>query len=208
MDGAQPGCFNQVGGDCRQVSGNFRQVSQALTDRLRQQGYEVKRRDDLEETGRQVYEVIQDDTTRYLSILSADLAGTAYILADEPVTQADIEQVGTVQTALQTLLNGLASGNTATFVQFAYPEFFFIDTQPRPEIKGPSYLVNDTQPRQLADRLTHTLQANNFHVSQIGEYGGGPIYEVRQKAFLGYVNLVPTQEDRGTIVVLWQSVPQ
>lgn len=205
---AQPGCFNQTTGDCRQVSGNFRQVSQSLRDQLSNQGYEVKQRDDLEETGRQVYEVSQENTTRYLSVISSDLAGTAYILADEPVTQADIEQIGTVQTALQTLLGHLSGGNTATSAQFAYPEFFFTANQPRPEITGPAYRVSGTEPTQLADRLTTTLQTNGFQSSQIGEYGGGPVYEVGQKAFLGYVNLVPTQDGTGTIVVLWQSIPQ
>lgn len=205
---AQSGCFDQTTGDCRQVSGNFRQVSQSLRDRLSSQGYEVKQRDDLEETGRQVYEVSKENTTRYLSVISSDLAGTAYILADEPVTQADIEQIGTVQTALQTLLNHLADGNTATSVQFAYPEFFFTADRPRPEINGPSYRVSGTEPAQLADRLTSTLQTNGFQSSQIGEYGGGPVYEVGQKAFLGYVNLVPIRDGTGTIVVLWQSIPQ
>lgn len=205
---AQPGCFNQAAGDCRQVSGNFRQVSQALTDQLSQQGYAVKQRDDLEETGRQVYEVTKDGATRYLSVISSDLSGTAYILADEPVTQTDIEQVGTVQTELQTLLSNLASGNTATPSQFAYPESFFTGTQPRPEMSSPLYLINGTAPPQFVDRLTSTLQTSGFKAAQIGEFGGGALYEVGKKAFLGYVNLVPTQDGAGTIVVLWQSIPQ
>jgi len=208
LDGAQPGCFNQSAGDCQQVSGNFRQVSQALTAQLSRQGYDVKQRDDLEETGRQVYEVTKDQVVRYLSVISSDLAGTAYILASEPVTQADIEQIGTVQAELQTLLSNSLGGNAASATQFAYPEFFFAGAQPRSEISGQPYLAGGSEATQLADRLTNELQTNGFQVSQIGEYGGGPLYEVSQKAFLGYINLVPTQEGTGTIVVVWQSIPQ
>lgn len=207
LDGSQPGCFNQSAGDCQQVAGNFRQVSQALTAQLSSQGYDVKQRDDLEETGRQVYEVTKDEVTQYLSVISSDLAGTAYILAHEPVTQADIEQIGTVQTALQTLLSDLSGGNTASANQFAHPEFFFTGTQLRPEINQ-LYLVSGTEATSLADRLTAELQTNGFQAANIGEYGGGPVYQVSQKAFLGYVNLVPTQDGIGTIVVLWQRIPQ
>lgn len=207
LDGSQPGCFDQSAGDCQQISGNFRQVSQALTTQLSNQGYDVKQRNDLEETGRQVYEVTKDEVTRYLSVISSDLAGTAYILASEPVTQADIEQIATVQTELQTLLDNLG-GTAASATQFAYPEFFFTGTQLRPEINGQPYVVNGTETMQLTDRLMDALQANGFQTSQIGEYGGGSVYEVGQKAFLGYINLVPTQDGTGTIVVLWQRIPQ
>ena len=208
MADAQPGCFNQSAGDCQQVSGNFRQVSQALRDQLNSQGYDVKQRDDLEETGRQVYEVTKDGNTRFLSVISSDLAGTAYILAAEPVTQADVEQIGTVQTDLQTRLSNLANSSTVTSAQFVYPEFFFTGTQLRPEINGQPYLFNGTIPTQLADRLINELQTGGFQASQVGEYGGGPVYEVGRKAFWGYVNLLPTQDGTGTIAVLWQRLPQ
>lgn len=200
------GCSNQATEGCRQVGGNFRQVSQALREQLRQQGYTVSPRDDLEETGRQVYEVTKDDRTRYLSIISADLGETVYVLAAEPVTQADIEQVGMVQAELEATLSQLAGGTSATPTQLGYPEFFLAGNQPRPEIRS-LHWVKDTAPTQLGDRLTRDLQSNGFQLSPIGEYGGGTLYEVSRQAFLGYLNLVPTADRNGTIVVQWQQLP-
>jgi outer membrane biosynthesis protein TonB len=199
-------CGNQAPEGCRQVSGNFRQVSQALREQLRQQGYTVSSRDDLEETGRQVYTVTKDDRTRYLSIISSDLGGTSYVLAAEPVTQTEIDQIGTVQADLEASLSQLSTEAPAAIVQFAYPEFFLVSDQPRPEIRN-LYSVNDTAPIALVDRLTQTLQTNGFQLSPIGEYGGGPVYEVSRQAFLGYISIAPTLDGSGSIIVQWHQLP-
>jgi hypothetical protein len=199
-------CANQATEGCRQVSGNFRQVSQTLREQLRQQGYTVSLQDDLEETGRQVYAVTKDDRTRYLSVISSELGSTAYVLAAEPVTQADIEQVGTVQAELEASLSQLAGDASVTSAQLAYPEFFFTADQPRPDIRS-FYQINGTAPAPLGDRLTQALQTEGFQLSPLGEYGGGSVYEVSRGAFLGYLNIVPTVDGRGAIVVHWQRLP-
>jgi hypothetical protein len=204
-DGAS--CANQASDRCRQVSGNFRQVSETLREQLRSQGYTVSSREDLGDTGQQVYEVSKDGTSRYLSILSSDLGGTAYVLAAEPVTPADLEQVGAVQTDLETALSQLAGGAVATSAQFTYPEFFFNTNQPRSDIVG-LHTVSGRTPAQLGDRLTRQLQPNGFQLVPVGDYGGGPVYEVSRQSFISYLNLVPTADSSGTIVVQWQRLPQ
>ncbi len=76
-----------------------------------------------------------------------------------------------------------------------------------PTVEG-SYLISSNPPEQTATLLSNTLQGNGFELSQIGEYGGGAVYEVVQNAFVGYLSVLPTTDATGTIVVVWQRLPE
>ncbi|NJO39825.1 MAG: hypothetical protein HC865_03845 [Cyanobacteria bacterium RU_5_0] len=209
LTGSQSGCLGL--GGCRQIAENPGEVSQTLKQQMEAQGYTVRLRDDLIDTsdyqGMKIYEVSKDGTTRYLNVISSGLGETIYILTPELTTRAEIENAGTVQTELETVLTNLSGGNRASYPQFVYPDLFFTGTNPRPEIGGQFHLIPGGNPTQLSVSLTSTLQGSGFAVSPVGEYGGGIVYEISQRAFMGYLNLIPTQDGMGTIVVVWRSLP-
>jgi len=204
--GAEAGCFGL--GTCRQITGvPFRDTGDTLLQQLTAQGYTVKQRSDLEETGRKVYEIAKDGKRRYLNILSSDINTTVYIVTPAPIQLADLQGNDTMRAELVNILDTLAAGNTADISQFFQPEAFFSGTTPRPETGGQLRLVLNTLPDQFYPVLNSALQASQFMLTEAGGYGGGRLYEVTRGAYTGYLNLVPTQDGSGTIVVLWSQLP-
>lgn len=205
LAGAQAGCFGS--GNCRQVSNGipFRNAAQTLEQQMVAQGYEVSERDDLSETGQKIYQLkAQDGTMRYLSVLSSAVGATIYILSPEPATLNDLQQTETLKSNLATLLGQL--GTTAIATQIPYPTLFLSGTMPRPEVEQ-MRLVPGVTPDQLISTLTRTLQDRQFSLLAVGTYGGGKIYEVGNAAFTGYINLVPTADNTGTLMILWNTAP-
>ena len=93
--GAESGCFGL--GDCRRVlgGGNHRKVAASLIDDLENEGYSVDQRDDLDDPGRNVYEVISpgDTTIQYLIVFSDGLESAVYVMSDEIITLAELEEL-------------------------------------------------------------------------------------------------------------------
>ena len=93
--GAESGCFGL--GDCRRVvgGGNHRKVATSLIDDLENEGYSVDQRDDLDDPGRNVYEVISpgDTTIQYLIVFSDGLESAVYVMSDEIITLAELEEL-------------------------------------------------------------------------------------------------------------------
>lgn len=89
--GGEPGCGGQE--NCWQTQDTqWRSVARALEQELENKGYEVKSQTDDEVPGFRVYEVSRDGETEYLNLLST-LQGTFYILADQPMTRDELEQL-------------------------------------------------------------------------------------------------------------------
>lgn len=93
FEGAVGGCFGFT--ECRRVSGagSYRAVARSLIADLETQGYGVELRDDLEDTGRNVYELLppDEDTKKYLLVFS-DMDGSAiYVMSDEIMTLSDLQ---------------------------------------------------------------------------------------------------------------------
>ncbi|MEM6837155.1 MAG: hypothetical protein AAF609_09880 [Cyanobacteria bacterium P01_C01_bin.120] len=86
--GAVAGCFGL--NDCRQVSGidSYRRVARSLTAELTDDGYTVKLRDDLEDTGRNVYELTPPggDKQQFLMVFSGDDGSAIYVIGSEIMT--------------------------------------------------------------------------------------------------------------------------
>lgn len=96
VEGAEGGCFGMA--ECRRVSNGdrYRQVAEAIVDDLAAQGYQVDLRDDLDDTGRNVYELIapdrQDEVT--FLIVFSDIDGSAvYVMSDEIMTLNDLRSL-------------------------------------------------------------------------------------------------------------------
>lgn len=206
LSGAQTGCFGL--GTCHQVDGtNFRATGQALEEQLQAQGYRIKARDDLEETGRQVYELSKGNETRFLNILSSDLGSTIYLVTTQPITLNNLQNSETLKSELATILNSLPGTTTANPTQMAQPEAFFAGPSPRPEAEAGLHLVPGNSPAQLLSSLENQLHSQSFTLTEAGGYGGGRLYEVTKDAFTGYLSLVPTTDHSSTIVVLWTNLP-
>ena len=93
--GAESGCFGL--GDCRRVvgGGNYRRVAASLIDDLENQGYSVDQRDDLDDPGRHVYEVVSpgDTLIQYLIVFSDGLESAVYVMSDEIITLAELQKL-------------------------------------------------------------------------------------------------------------------
>ncbi len=97
FEGATAGCFGTTG--CRRVSGvgSYREVARSLIANLETQGYQVRLRDDLEDTGRNVYELTPPGSAaaaQYLIVFSDPSDGSAvYVMSDEVLTLHDLESL-------------------------------------------------------------------------------------------------------------------
>jgi hypothetical protein len=101
--------------------------------------------------------------------------------------------------------------------QFADPSQFYsklssvesdgslIPAQLREEIQAQKLVAGQT-PDAVYDSMLPSLQSV-FEVSESGSYGGGNLYTLKKDSFTGYLNLVPTKDNSGTIIVLWTEKP-
>jgi hypothetical protein len=93
LEGAASGCFGFQ--ECRRVSGagSYRNVARSLIAGLEAQGYQVKLRDDLEDTGRNVYELSSPETSelKYLMVFSDADGSAVYVMSTEIMTLQDLQ---------------------------------------------------------------------------------------------------------------------
>jgi hypothetical protein len=206
LTGAETGCYGL--GTCRRLSNgvDFRTAGQTLEAQLKGQGYTVRFRDDLEVAGSKTYEITKNGETRYLNVLSADLGNAVYLVTTQPVTLTDLQNSNLPKTELETVLNSLPA-TSANATQFVQPDVFFVGATPRPETGGNLRFIAGNSPDQVLSTLTGQLQAQGFTLTEAGGYGTGLLYEVTKGALTAYLNLVPTSEHTGTVVVLWSSLP-
>jgi hypothetical protein len=87
---------------------------------------------------------------------------------------------------------------------FAQPEKFTISIPGIEKIFGTA--VGKT-PDELAVLVNSKLEAQGFKVSQISTYGGGPLYEVKKGSFTQYINIAPSADEKGAIIIAWETVP-
>jgi hypothetical protein len=143
-----------------------------------------------------------------LSLIFVEGKGTLYVLAEEPRTLADLSQAIEVPAEIYGVLQGLAAED-ATRINFAQPDAFYTADALRSSI-GAAKLVPGESPDSFFDTYFRTNLVNSgFEPSDTSQqYGGGPVYTVKKEDLLLYINLVPTQDGNGTVVVVWKSLPQ
>lgn len=169
-----------------------------------------------DEPSRKVYEVSRNDfPAQYLSLISTE-QGTIYVLADQPRTLDDLKNAVDVPPEFYTILAEVGEG-IEDESPFANPTDFYtklesqdadgslIPAEQREEIEGKK-LVSSQTPDAVYTSLAPSLQSI-FEVSESGSYGGGSLYKLKKDSFTGYLNLVPTKDGTGTIVVLWSDPP-
>lgn len=171
---------------------------------------------DTDEPARKVYQVSRSDfPAQYLSLISTE-QGTIYVLADQPRTLDDLKNAVDVPPEFYTILAEVGE-ELEDESPFKNPNDFYtklesqdqdgslIPAEQREEIEGVK-LVSGQTPDAVYTNLAPSLQSI-FEVSESGDYGGGSLYKLKKDSFTGYLNLVPTKDGAGTIVVLWSDPP-
>ncbi len=202
--GAQAGCYNLP--SCMQTGSSLSDVSSYFERELTNKKYSVSKT--ISESDRTVFQVTRNNITQFLSLINVPGKGTLYVLAEQPRALADLGDAVEVPAEIYSVLSGLAAAD-ATRDQFAQPEAFYSADSPKPEI-GIMQVVTGEAPDTFFDTYLRTNLFNNgFESSQLTEsYGGGIVYEVKKENAALYINLVPTQDGSGTIVVIWKNLPK
>ncbi|MGD1898835.1 MAG: hypothetical protein ACFB16_18010 [Phormidesmis sp.] len=94
LAGAQSGCYGLAG--CHQLAGNYRQAAQQLIDQMEAQGYQLNERDDIEDTGHRVFEVIapnEPEKIYYLNVFSPDVGSTVYVVTTDILNLEQLQQL-------------------------------------------------------------------------------------------------------------------
>jgi hypothetical protein len=95
-------------------------------------------------------------------------------------------------------------------VLFKDPTPFFSDLDkdtPKPGVSVVEYLAPLTEDVEVAvkDLIEPAYIANGFTFDKVGEYGGGPVYEVKKGTVTRYLNFVKSQT--GVLIVFWKKSP-
>lgn len=211
--GAKPGCLEVP--SCFQTGNDLDKVAVHFEKELPAKGFTAPVNVD-EPGGRKVYEVSRSDfSTQYLSLIYTK-DGTIYVLADAPRSLDELKQAVVVPEEFYSILAEVGE-ELEDESQFADPSLFYsklsssdpdgslIPAESREEIQGKK-LVAGQPPNAVYTNLSPSLQSI-FEVSESENYGGGLLYTLKKDKFTGYLNLVPTKDNSGTIVVLWTEKP-
>lgn len=209
--GAKSGCLEVP--SCFQTANDLAKVADHFTKELPAKRFTAL--EDINEAERKVYQVSRSDfPPQYLSLISTK-DGTIYVLADQPRSLNELKNAVDVPPEFYSILAEVGE-ELEDESPFSDPTQFYIklsseDTdgslipaQLRPEIQGTKLIVES--PDAVYATMLSSLQSI-FEVSESGSYGGGTLYTLKKGSFSGYLNLVPTKDNSGTIVVLWTESP-
>ncbi len=210
--GSTPGCFGLS--SCLEASVVLSQVSSHFASQLPIRKYEVKRT--VQETGREVYQVSRNGLSQYLSIIENG-KNTVYVLSDAPRTLEDLEKAVEVPPEILSILVSLAV-QKADATYFAQPDQFYSKADakslspgalvPRSGISNISLVTGQAADTMMDEFLRSNLQNNEFEVTDLPQkYGGGPVYKLQKASQTLYLNLIPTKDNSGTLLVFWKTPP-
>lgn len=209
--GAKAGCLEVE--SCFQTGNPIDKVAAYFTKELPARGFASA--ENISEPGRKVYEVMRSDfPTQYLSLIETG-QGTIYVLAEGPRTLEDLKNAAVVPPEFYTILAEV--GEEVDESQFANPQQFYTQLS-RPDKDGSLLLPEERTeiegmkliPGQAPDAAYASILPNLqsiFEVSESGGYGGGSLYKLKKGSFTGYLNLVPSKDGTGTVIVLWTEPP-
>ena len=94
LEGAEAGSFGLEG--CRTMLGNLHEIEQQLIAQLEANNYQLTRRDDIEDSGRRVFEVVTPDEPGelyYLNVFSSDIGKAVYVLTVDILSLVELQQL-------------------------------------------------------------------------------------------------------------------
>jgi hypothetical protein len=193
------------GGNCAETTASLSEVATYFSKKLAKAKLNVEPL--IQEQTRQVLKLQNSGLTRFLSILTRG-SNTVYALADQAISLEDLKRAEESVTSISDVL-----GNIKGFSLFptepdstAQSELFQNRSS---EWIEPMNLLEEVKPDDAWNTvLKPGIQASGFDVSLSPQpYGGGKVYVLKRPLFTGYLNLVPSKEGNGTVIVLWKVPP-
>ncbi|WP_156426843.1 hypothetical protein [Leptolyngbya sp. NIES-2104] len=221
-----PNCFNVgLGENCRVATANLNTVAAFYLSAPKAKGFALT--PDEETADKKIYTVTTPDKKTLFLHLFKDEPTTVILLSDSKVSDlAALKGSVNIPADYYNLLTDLApqvdrSDNPQTNAQpeqFPKPEMFFnvvsaaeLQTgaipEMRPGIDGSPTLITGQTPDVFFQTISTAGLSGSFQVTPKGQYGGGNLYQLKKETTTFYMNLVPTKDRTGTIVVTWLRNP-
>lgn len=214
--GAIPNCYGFE--SCFKTDKSLGVVSQFFQQELPKRKYALTQ--DVVEPDRKVFKFSKGGSQQFLNIFSE--GGTSfYLLAPQAMKHSDLQNAVQVPPDFSNIMANLppvADGEStdASPDQFASPTDFFSElggdapdgsvmTPKKKEQVDTIRLVRGQTSQQL---LSSYFTQSGYQPKPIATYGGGQLYELKKGTFKPfYLNLIPAQGGKGTIVVVWLTKP-
>jgi len=202
---AQTGCFELS--SCFQANATLTEVSAYFAKEFPLKKYQSTV--NAKEATREVYQVSRNGKVQFLSLFATE-KGTVYVLSDAPRQLEDLKKAVSVPQVVYDIMSGLdpKAGDPSFFAQ---PNLFYTAATPpaqRPEIANISLVENVLADEIMETYLRRNLQNNEFDVADYPkQYGGGVIYEIKKGKTILYLNIIPTQDGKSTLVIIWKTPP-
>jgi hypothetical protein len=219
--GAIPGCLGVQ--SCYETGKTIDVVSQYFQQQLPLKKYTITPASN--DADRKVYQISKGGVAQFLNILS-DGKNAVYVLAEKALTLADLQQAVQIPSDFsENILAQLPAGSSGESTdpspdQFASPNAFFaklggdapdgsvMNPEMNSEIDSMKLVFGQTPQQLFSGFFTPNLNQSGYQPKPVATYGGGQLYELKKGTFKPfYLNLVPTQDGKGTIVVVWRSKP-
>lgn len=211
--GTALGCFGLA--SCLQTSDSLSQVADYYSKELPAKKYELK--PTLKEADRQVFQVSRNGQSQFLSILQTE-KGQVIVLSDAPRSLEDLKKAVEVPPEVATILSNLDAQN-ADQSNFAQPDLFYTRSNekglgagalvPKSGIRNISLVQGFSYDTMMDEFFRSNLQLNDYEVvDSAQDFGGGKVYQIIKGNQTIYLNLVPTRDNAGTLVVVWKDAPK
>jgi hypothetical protein len=224
---SNPDCFGKgLGENCRVATANLPTVAAFYQSQPKAKGFTVILAEENANT--KIYTVTaKNGQTLFLNLFS-DAPTTVILLSEQKVTDlATLKgSVSPPEEYYQILADLLVEAdrsdnpaNTASPENFAQPQMFYnivseAELQQgsvpdlRPGVDGTPKLAQGQNPTNFYQAMSAAGLSGFFEISQHGQYGGGSLYRLKKGSTTFYLNLIPTKDQSGTIVVTWLKDPK
>jgi hypothetical protein len=215
--GAVPGCMGVP--SCYETGRPMDVVSQYFQQQLPLKKYALA--PVVNDADRKVFQISKGGSQQFLNIFS-ERTTAFYLLAPQAMKRSDLQDTVQIPPDFsENILAQLPSGANGESTDaspdlFASPNDFFSKlggdaadgSVMNPEVNSEidsMKLVPGQAPQQL---LSSYFTQSGYQPKPVATYGGGKLYELKKGTFKPfYLNLVPAQGGKGTIVVVWRRKP-
>ncbi len=220
---AQPGSLGlfkaELDQSSQQTQDAIALVSQYFEKELKARKYKLTFAKNEADT--KVFEITKGNTTKFLNLINHN-SSTVIILASEILNPENINNVAKASPQEEAFIEIFSEINfeniddpesylsdpSLFYSKFGAGKDGFYEVEPKSNTLGTIRLIPNQSPEQVFNTIfAPALKSSGFEVNPQGEYGGGIVYQIQQKTFVTYLNLVPTSDRQGTIVVAWHSMP-
>lgn len=219
----QPGSFGLLKGEAdknsQQTTDALDNVVEFFEKELQTEGFQVTAQPDVEGEGKKIkyYQVSKGNSKpQFLHLIGTDGSGTVIFLAPQALGIGDLENLE-IETQESRLFGDALTqidDELVLVAEFNYADPAAFDSPPENvqfEERGTAYFDAPTAKvktfEELDSFLKAQLEGSSFTVSEVGKYGGGPVYQVKSGTFTSYLNLAPTLDNKGFVLVKWNGSP-